>query len=184
MDRRLWPLIEAVRFVKPPSLCLRGDFDKKGGDFLSLILLDQTEIEPFYPTDEPQVFVGIHSPYVPIDIADLHAIRPGKEYEIYVQLEKEEHLLPPPYQTDCKDNGPSEDAEESTSPNSFQMCLDLCRSEYTKAVSGCAWGMSMVSTVRDLCFGNVKRPNITLEQKFELQDKRLICFQNCKQGCL
>ncbi|GBN40242.1 hypothetical protein AVEN_72318-1 [Araneus ventricosus] len=35
--------------------------------------------------------------------------------------EKEEHLQPPPYQTDCRDNGPSEDAEESTRPNSFQV---------------------------------------------------------------
>ncbi|GBN27167.1 Retrovirus-related Pol polyprotein from transposon 297 [Araneus ventricosus] len=46
------------------------------------------EIEPFYPSDETQVFVGIHSPYVPIDNADLQAIRQGTESEIYVQLNK------------------------------------------------------------------------------------------------
>ncbi|GBM41288.1 hypothetical protein AVEN_202882-1 [Araneus ventricosus] len=62
------------------------DFDRKKGDLFLRIALDQMNIEPFYLTDEPQVFVGIHSPYVPIDIKDLHAIRPGKEYEIDVQL--------------------------------------------------------------------------------------------------
>ncbi|GBM47185.1 hypothetical protein AVEN_271251-1 [Araneus ventricosus] len=64
------------------------------------------------------------------------------------------------------------------------MCLDMCRSEYAKAVRGCDEGRSMVSSVRDLCIGGSKRPNISSEQKVELQDKRLICFQNCKQGCL
>ncbi|GBM77143.1 hypothetical protein AVEN_209088-1 [Araneus ventricosus] len=135
--------------------------------------------------NEPDVFVGIHSPYVPIDIDDLHAIRPGEEYEIDVQLEKEEHLLPPPYQTDCSYNGPSKDDNESTNPNSYEMCLELCKSEYTKAYFGCDWGMTMIPSLRDLCiFGNFERPNISPEQKVELQDKRLVCFQNCKQGCL
>ncbi|GBM41279.1 hypothetical protein AVEN_202874-1 [Araneus ventricosus] len=99
--------------------------------------------------------------------------------------EKEEHLLPPPYQTDCRDNGPSEDAEESTNPNSFQMCLDLCRSEYSKASYRCDIGMTMVSSVRDVCIsGKYKRRGFPSVQERELLDKRLICFQNCKQGCL
>ncbi|GBN12431.1 hypothetical protein AVEN_101832-1 [Araneus ventricosus] len=64
------------------------------------------------------------------------------------------------------------------------MCLDLCRSEYAKAVTGCEWGMSMIPSVRDLCIGNFKLPNTSSEQPGELRDKRLVCFQNCKQGCL
>ncbi|GBM90491.1 hypothetical protein AVEN_157636-1, partial [Araneus ventricosus] len=101
------------------------------------------------------------------------------------ELDKEEHLLPPPYQTDCSYNGPSKDDRESTNPNSYEMCLDMCRSEYAKAYTGCDWGITMIPSVRDLCYvRDYKRPNISLEQDGELQDKRLICFQNCKQGCL
>ncbi|GBM67975.1 hypothetical protein AVEN_218834-1 [Araneus ventricosus] len=62
------------------------DFNKKDRHLFSVISLYHTETEPFYPPDEPQVFVGIHSPYVPIDFADLHAIRPGELHDIYVQL--------------------------------------------------------------------------------------------------
>ncbi|GBO23435.1 hypothetical protein AVEN_206665-1, partial [Araneus ventricosus] len=72
---------------KPETL--KFDFDNKWNTFVSRIDLDQMDTEPFYPTDEPQVFVGIHSPYVPIDIYDLHAIIPGKAYEIDVQLAKQ-----------------------------------------------------------------------------------------------
>ncbi|GBM41281.1 hypothetical protein AVEN_202876-1 [Araneus ventricosus] len=99
--------------------------------------------------------------------------------------EKEEHLLPPPYQTDCSYNGPSKDDKESTNPNSYEMCLELCRSEYAKALDGCDWGMTMVSLVRDLCiYGNYKQPNNSQEKEGEMKDKRFICFESCKQGCL
>ncbi|GBN27169.1 hypothetical protein AVEN_268513-1 [Araneus ventricosus] len=64
------------------------------------------------------------------------------------------------------------------------MCLDLCRSEYSKATEGCDWGMKMIPSVRDVCFEDFELPNISSEQIVELQDTRLICFQNCKQGCL
>ncbi|GBN44374.1 hypothetical protein AVEN_143845-1 [Araneus ventricosus] len=64
------------------------------------------------------------------------------------------------------------------------MCLDLCRSEYAKAVEGCKEGMSMVSSELDLCYGDDDRPSIPSEQLVELQDKQLNCFQSCKQGCL
>ncbi|GBO06870.1 hypothetical protein AVEN_49497-1 [Araneus ventricosus] len=69
---------------KPETLKI--DLSTKTGDLFSAIALDQKEIEPFYPIDGPQVFFGIHSPYVPIDFADLHAIRPGKRYDFYVQM--------------------------------------------------------------------------------------------------
>ncbi|GBN18177.1 hypothetical protein AVEN_49589-1 [Araneus ventricosus] len=107
-----------------------------------------------------------------------------KNLEERLESEKEEHLLPPPYQTDCAENGPSEDAKASTNTNSFQMCLDMCRSEYAKARYGCDVGMRMVSSVRDLCLRNHVPPHITHKQQSELQNNLLICFQNCKQGCL
>ncbi|GBM26353.1 hypothetical protein AVEN_239353-1 [Araneus ventricosus] len=81
-------------------------------------------------------------------------------------------------------NGTSNDGEESTNLTLREMCLALCRSEYKKAVSGCDSGMTMIPSVRDQCFGDFEKPNISSEQRFELQDKRLVCFQNCKQGCL
>ncbi|GBM70488.1 hypothetical protein AVEN_60086-1 [Araneus ventricosus] len=36
------------------------------------------------------------------------------------------------------------------------MCQELCRSEYSKAVIGCSDGMSMVSSERDLCYGEMQ----------------------------
>ncbi|GBM94896.1 hypothetical protein AVEN_14202-1 [Araneus ventricosus] len=62
------------------------DFNHKARDWFFRIWLDQMEIEPFYPPDDPQAFIAIHSPFVPIVLADLHAIRQGETYEIYVQL--------------------------------------------------------------------------------------------------
>ncbi|GBM93307.1 hypothetical protein AVEN_99993-1 [Araneus ventricosus] len=121
-NRRLFLKVEMEHFFELKFIrCLQENFDEKEGDLFFSISLDNRGIEPFVLTDEPQVFVGIHSPYVPIDVDDLNAIIPGREYRIDVQLEKEEHLLPPPYQTDCAENGPSEDAKASTNPNSFQV---------------------------------------------------------------
>ncbi|GBN02265.1 hypothetical protein AVEN_209043-1 [Araneus ventricosus] len=85
------------------------DFFSEKGDMITWYGLKQMNVKPLYPLDTPQVFVAIHSPYVPLyPVVDLHP-------------EKEEHLLPPPYQTDCRDNGPSKDAKASTNPNSFQV---------------------------------------------------------------
>ncbi|GBO05250.1 hypothetical protein AVEN_201922-1 [Araneus ventricosus] len=62
------------------------NFDDEWKGLFSHIFLDQRNIEPFFPAYEPQVLVGIHSPYVPIEIGDLHAVIPGTKYDIYVQL--------------------------------------------------------------------------------------------------
>ncbi|GBN68296.1 hypothetical protein AVEN_264270-1 [Araneus ventricosus] len=64
-------------------------FGDEWGGLLSWIKLDQPNIEPFDLTDKPQVFVAIHSPYVPIDFEETHAIRQGIKYEIDVQLARE-----------------------------------------------------------------------------------------------
>ncbi|GBM50298.1 hypothetical protein AVEN_219068-1 [Araneus ventricosus] len=117
-----------------------------------LLQLELYRIELFGMPGDPQVFLSVHSPFVSIHpIIDGHAIRSGYTYRIRVQLEKEEHLLPPPYQTNCRDNGPSKDAKNFTNPNSFQMCLEMCDSEYRKAILGCDTGMIMASSPTEFC---------------------------------
>nr|GBN98656.1 hypothetical protein AVEN_84188-1 [Araneus ventricosus]GBN98657.1 hypothetical protein AVEN_107671-1 [Araneus ventricosus]GBN98658.1 hypothetical protein AVEN_115662-1 [Araneus ventricosus] len=69
--------------------------------------------------------------------------------------EKEERLLPPPYQTNCRDNGPSDDAENFTNPNSYQVCLEMCSSEISKDIYGCDYGMTMQLSANHLCHGAV-----------------------------
>ncbi|GBN95407.1 hypothetical protein AVEN_98312-2 [Araneus ventricosus] len=65
------------------------------------------------------------------------------------------------------------------------MCLELCRSKYSKATYGCDRGMTMIRSVSDLCIPrNFEIPHISDMQRRELRNKRLICTQNCKQGCL
>ncbi|GBN94059.1 hypothetical protein AVEN_21563-1 [Araneus ventricosus] len=77
---------------------------------------------------EAEVFFGIHSPFVPMNpVTEGHEIRLGYYYHFQVQLEKEKHLLPSPYQTNCRDNEPSDDGEKFTNPNSYQVCLEMCR---------------------------------------------------------
>ncbi|GBO25957.1 hypothetical protein AVEN_231472-1 [Araneus ventricosus] len=65
--------------------------------------------------------------------------------------EKEERLLPPPYQTNCRDNGPSDAAEKFTNPNSYQICQEMCRSELSKEMYGCDYGMTMQLSTNHLC---------------------------------
>ncbi|CAL1299494.1 unnamed protein product [Larinioides sclopetarius] len=169
-------------------------FKSQRASFLSYAL-NQGNIELFNSQDEPQelfksvdgpqVFVAIHSPYVPVDPLELQAIKPGKEYRIDIKLESEEHLLPPPYQTNCRDNGPSKDAKEFTNPNSYEMCLDLCKSKYIKGFNGCGLGMRMVMSEKDLCFLAISQDNIEYYTgSKKKRDRALACFKNCKQGCL
>ncbi|CAL1289829.1 unnamed protein product [Larinioides sclopetarius] len=97
------------------------DFNYTEGSYIMGFQLNLFEIRFFYASSRPQVFIGIHSPFVPNNpLEDGLAIYPGKSYELQVELEKEEHSLPPPYQTSCSDNGPSEDVKPFTNPNSYQ----------------------------------------------------------------
>ncbi|KAF8778890.1 hypothetical protein HNY73_015572 [Argiope bruennichi] len=140
----------------------------------------------FDPRNRPQVFLGIHSPFIPINaVVEGHAIKSGYKYDIYVQLEKEEHLLPPPYRTSCRDNGPSEDAKNFTNPNSYQMCLEMCRSDFMKAMRGCDNVMTMIFSASDLCwYDDLELLPMTPEYEIELEKNRLRCMQNCKPECL
>ncbi|CAL1299498.1 unnamed protein product [Larinioides sclopetarius] len=153
-----------------------------------MYILDQESIELFSLKGEPQVFVAIHSPYVPIESTKLEAVRPGKEYRIDIKLETEEHLLPPPYQTDCRDNGPSKDVKNFTNPNSYEMCLDLCKSKYFTRMYGCGWEMKMIMSEDDLCYLAINVYNhhsyIGSKRERHVMDKGIACVKNCKQGCL
>ncbi|CAL1299497.1 unnamed protein product [Larinioides sclopetarius] len=163
------------------------DFFRPLQNLFSFYKLDQVNIELFSSKDESQVFFAVHSPYVPIDSTDLQAIRPGKSYKIDINLETEEHLLPPPYQTDCRDNGPSKDVKNFTNPNSYEMCLDLCKSKYNKRFHFYCLGMKMVMSEDDLCFHAQK--NLTYQTSISTKprnvwDEGIACLKNCKQGCL
>ncbi|CAL1299199.1 unnamed protein product [Larinioides sclopetarius] len=61
------------------------------------------ESESLYPWDMNQVFLDIHSPFLPVNpLQEGVSIRPGYHYFAEVILHKEQ-LLPYPYQTDCVD---------------------------------------------------------------------------------
>ncbi|GBN91727.1 hypothetical protein AVEN_71034-1, partial [Araneus ventricosus] len=57
------------------------------GDHISGYIIQLHKIELFQPLDKPQVFFGIHSPFVPLDtITEGHEIRMGYDYHFQVQL--------------------------------------------------------------------------------------------------
>ncbi|CAL1289852.1 unnamed protein product [Larinioides sclopetarius] len=145
------------------------------------------KIRLFYALVKPQVFIGIHSPFVPNNPTfDGTAIYPGKAHEFQVELDREEHRLPPPYQTNCKDNGPSEDAKPLTNPNSYQMCLEMCKSEFSTKVYDCNLALTMVSAISDLCFQsrNGMKPIRHSKPISELKKRRQSCMQDCRPECL
>ncbi|CAL1289823.1 unnamed protein product [Larinioides sclopetarius] len=160
------------------------DFNSSAGSKIMSFELSLFKINLYYPSLRPQVFIGIHSPFVPNNPRfDGQAIYPGKSYGFVVEMDQEEHRLPPPYQTSCRDNGPSKDAKPFTNPNSYQMC----RSEFSKKVFGCDRSSTMISSPDDLCYTNKSRgekPHIYFKNSIELKKKRHICMQNCKQECL
>ncbi|GBM37284.1 hypothetical protein AVEN_266388-1, partial [Araneus ventricosus] len=55
------------------------NFLSRKGDWIAWYMLNQVNIKPLYPLDTPQVFVAIHSPFVPLyPLVDLHPVRPDK----------------------------------------------------------------------------------------------------------
>ncbi|CAL1275418.1 unnamed protein product [Larinioides sclopetarius] len=160
------------------------EIDFNGFALIENFVLKLSRIELFDMTGNPQVFLGIHSPFIPINpVLEGHPIRTGHLYIAEVKLETEEHLLPPPYQTNCRDNGPSKDAKEFTNPNSYQMCLEMCESEFSKANYNCDDRSTMISPVNDLCF-ELKVIQLSPERESQLWEKRNSCLQNCRPGCL
>ncbi|GBO00490.1 hypothetical protein AVEN_200958-1 [Araneus ventricosus] len=132
-----------------------GSFPRKEGNLILWYIMELHKIELFSPLGKPQVYFGIHSPFVPMNpVTEGHEIRIGYHYQFQVQLEKEERLLPPPYQTNCRDNGPSDDAENFTNPNSYEVCLEMCSSEISKHIYGCDYGMTMQLSANHLCHGD------------------------------
>ncbi|CAL1275415.1 unnamed protein product [Larinioides sclopetarius] len=135
--------------------------------------------------DNPQVFLGIHSPFIPINpVLDGYAISAGYEYAFEVELEREENLLPPPYQTNCQDNGPSKDAKNFTNPNSYEMCLGMCESESSEALYDCKGGWTMIFLSRKFCIPSIEKVNMISNRELEIEERLVTCFQNCKPGCL
>ncbi|GBM27776.1 hypothetical protein AVEN_25386-1 [Araneus ventricosus] len=148
------------------------------------IKLNPHRIELFDPPGNPQVFLGIHSPFIPINpVFKGHAIRSHYYYEVEVKLEREEHMLPPPYQTNCQDNGNSKDAKNFTNPNSYEVCLEMCESEFYKALYNCDLSTTMHLSPNDFCLQGLGRPK-SFEHERELMERRDSCSQNCRPRCL
>ncbi|GBM62235.1 hypothetical protein AVEN_44032-1 [Araneus ventricosus] len=163
------------------------DFNYSTGSLIMRFKLNLYEIKLFYASDRPQVFVGIHSPYVPDNpMIGGQAIYPGNRYEFIVELDKEEHRLPPPYQTSCRDNGPSEDAIPFTNPNSYEMCLEMCRSEFFNELFSCKGALTMFSAASDMCNFNFDGGKLNKISKplSAIRRRRHSCIQNCKPECL
>ncbi|CAL1289834.1 unnamed protein product [Larinioides sclopetarius] len=165
------------------------DFNSSSGFRILRIRLNLHKIRLFYIVSKPQVFIGIHSPFVPNNpTIDGQPISSGKMYEFQVELEREEHRLPPPYQTNCLNNGPSEEAVPLTNPNSYQMCLEMCKSAFSTKVYDCNMALTMVSSTTDLCFqtkyGEIPKRSYLKKPLKELKKERHICMQNCRPECL
>ncbi|GBM06150.1 hypothetical protein AVEN_265206-1 [Araneus ventricosus] len=126
---------------------LEFDLTKIHSDHVSMSRLSLLGFESVCPLSERQVesilHFGIHSPYVPIDpYFEGFAIRLGFDYKVDIQLEKEEHLLPPPYQTNCRDYetsenpSPYEEKEEHLLPPPYQTnCRDNGFSEGSSSIT-------------------------------------------------
>ncbi|GBN22079.1 hypothetical protein AVEN_266120-1 [Araneus ventricosus] len=144
------------------------------------------EEESFIPWGQPQAFFAIHSPFNPINPVHYgHAIRSGFTYRIEVKLE-EDHLLPPPYATNCKDYNIRLENLNEIKPRSQQMCQELCRSEYYKQCYGCDLGITMQFTSEYFCrkgrsLGLCDHSALT---ESELSQIRHTCLKGCRPDCI
>ncbi|GBM27746.1 hypothetical protein AVEN_25362-1 [Araneus ventricosus] len=102
-----------------------------------------------------------------------------------IMEEREEHLLPPPYQTNCQDNGPSEDVKNFTNPNSYEVCLEICESEFHEAVYNCQLSKTMMFSPSDFCSGKIILDvDMSSERQREIKERRDRCVEKCRPGCL
>ncbi|GIY09469.1 uncharacterized protein CEXT_54411 [Caerostris extrusa] len=109
------------------------------------------EKESFYLWADSQVYLSIHSPVVPSN-PFMHGkpLRTGYIYDVYVRLE-EEHLLPPPYPTNCVDYDTIWRKNNKTGPRSQEMCRELCHREYYKSFLYCETSMTMYENPHHIC---------------------------------
>ncbi|GBM81495.1 hypothetical protein AVEN_154540-1 [Araneus ventricosus] len=167
---------------KPTTL--KTDFSLFSSLLVNVYDLQISQLESFYPWGKSQVFFAVHSPFFPINPSiQGHVIKSGVDYAVE---EKEERLLPPPYQTNCKDYAASEEANNATNPASSQMCIEICKSEFFKECAGCDAGLTMLPSTDYFCYGEFlgcPKSNNPEEER-ELHKKRLSCVQKCKPDCL
>ncbi|GIY58023.1 uncharacterized protein CDAR_284871 [Caerostris darwini] len=137
--------------------------------------LQVEEDEAFFPWVSPQVFLAIHSPFVPINPLDEgHILKGGHVTYIYVQLEME-HLLPHPYQTNCT-NYDSLWRKNKREPRSLEMCREWCRAYAHNEVKDCDYGRTMIEIPRKVC-----KPGhfYTINKKQQFQN----CSRDCRSNC-
>ncbi|KAF8796520.1 Amiloride-sensitive sodium channel subunit like protein [Argiope bruennichi] len=142
--------------------------------------MTQEREDTLYPWVDSQVFLSVHSPFVPDNpIQYGHALRSGYKYEIFLRFE-EEHLLPYPYDTNCTDYDAVWKKNNKTGPRSQEMCREFCEQTHNMQCLGCEKYLTMFSyRWKYLCpKGMPYCDNEELKKSFEL------CKKNCQPNCM
>ncbi|GBM58001.1 hypothetical protein AVEN_162179-1 [Araneus ventricosus] len=137
--------------------------------------------DAFFAWKKEQVFVVVHSPFVPVDpVSDGTAVQPGYDYNFHINLE-EEHLQPHPYKTNCTNYEAEWTKNNRTGPRSQEMCKELCRLTYSRRCFGCERIRLTNTNPRNACLED------TYVMKNCLKDgeykKMHHCNSHCKRAC-
>ncbi|GIY09472.1 uncharacterized protein CEXT_54431 [Caerostris extrusa] len=130
---------------------------------------------------DSQVYLSIHSPVVPSNpFMYGKPLRTGYQYDVYVRLE-EEHLLPPPYPTNCTDYDAIWRMNNKTGPRSQEMCREFCHRDYYNSFLQCETTMTMYENPKNICLHSIfifkTAPNGSKEALN-------LCLKNCKENCV
>ncbi|KAF8778458.1 hypothetical protein HNY73_015179 [Argiope bruennichi] len=128
------------------------------GEFIHAFKIDVNKSENIYLWKIPQIFLAIHSPFVPVHpLWEGIPLKQGHNYIINLRLE-EEYLLPYPYHTNCTDYDALWRSNNKAGPRSQEMCKYWCAWTLSKACSPHEPGIKMLEKPIRLCedneFGN------------------------------
>ncbi|KAF8778457.1 Retinaldehyde-binding protein 1 like protein [Argiope bruennichi] len=128
------------------------------GEFIHVFKIDVNKSETIYLWKIPQIFLAIHSPFVPVHpLWEGIPLKPGHNYIINLRLE-EEYLLPYPYHTNCTDYDALWRSNNKAGPRSQEMCKHWCAWTLPKACYTLAPSIKMLEKPIRFCedneFGN------------------------------
>ncbi|GBM96718.1 hypothetical protein AVEN_79647-1 [Araneus ventricosus] len=137
--------------------------------------------DAFFAWKEEQMFIAIHSPFVPVNpVMDGIAVQHGFEYDFHINLE-EEHLQPHPYRTNCTNYDEEWAKNNRTGPRSQEMCKELCRLTFSRRCFGCETIRLTNINPRKACLESFSDEKVcTKEAEFE---KLYRCKDRCKKAC-
>ncbi|XP_055925633.1 uncharacterized protein LOC129957368 isoform X1 [Argiope bruennichi] len=135
----------------------------------------------FFPWTGNQIFLSIHSPFVPVNpLLEGNYLKSGYEYNIYVRLD-EEHLQPYPYETNCTDYDALWRKNNKTGFRSQEMCKAMCYLSYSRACFDCEKPKVMLYQPENLCSDQTEWSGCRDANATERLDD---CRRNCKPACL